>query len=959
MLDHIAVIESGGAHTPPTALLDVITQIWSYLDVYDKLVIRLSCREGLRAHDCLLVTVSIHDLWGRVLPGAPEEMAGTLYRMKRRGCAARELILRLRGCSAAAREARGLAVLSALRPKPGSSVDGDCCCRATCAAGGRHGVACSDPSDDRDGRRTRNCGITQSGGECNNSSISKSNISQLRLEGVPLTPRVLLALAAFGPGLRRLKLYGYDVGADSSGAVVPGVGGGRVHSHQSTSQLTSPPPLASSTLRTLRDNASRGPVGRLSSAFAADAKPRSPGGPSAELCMAPGPAVPMAPAAAITAQHAAAGKRDRDRLHPTTGVSPLLRLLSLHLQELTLQDCNFGVGANAGARRRDEMGGAYIIKCGDSSGGTAAWERVSSTSDDALRHDHDDTSCGSVCRGCSILLAAKPFLDTLQSCSALRHLGLRHTSAAGCPVLQLLLWQPGIRGGEGGLGDPTHITEGGGTQLGSSPSAASATLSDHSPGLLADPESGISRNDVDGAGCSADANSLSSTAGPRSAIAPHGGSLSHVLPPAPLPSQLPQLPEALPPVTLATLTQLASLKIQTALPTPCGLHTLVEALLHLTGLTRLELGDRTAVQTVGSLMLRSPPSLANKATAAITLPQPLRNLRDLSLVSAHATSIAELETLAELRELTRVSLGAISLGPTAAAVTAAVMPAAGLHAAGVPLLQRGMTTLEDVAEMPLPAQLQELSVAAPLAPATLISLCRPPSLRTLRLTGFSLDMRDVEELSDSGGGGNTAAAAAVQPLLRMRSSSQRELSEALGLLQGRFAYRDLGIELHIGFHGLAAEQRRYLTAADQVMGHWAWASRLMPLPLQGLELAGFELLEGDVAALARQLQTLEDLRLDCRYPLPAVAQLSALRRLRRLLLNASFWCQLQAADASSALPPLIVAVEQPPQPQQQQRQQHRMGHVQGQEAAESRESWTGHREPMRGSRSDAEVAAAA
>ncbi|GIM07909.1 hypothetical protein Vretimale_11949 [Volvox reticuliferus] len=841
-----------------------------------------------------------------------------------------------------------LAVLSALTPKPYSGVAGDCCGRPTGAAGARHCIACSDLSDDRDGRSS-----SRSGGVSNISS-GKSNISQLRLEGVPLTPRMLRALAAFGQGLRRLKLYGYDVGADSSATNQPitAIGGGRMHSCESTSKLA-PPSLASSTLQTLRDNRSVGPEDRLSYGVATDPKSRLPGGSSADLYISSAPAAPVVPVP-VTAQYTAAGERVQDRSHLTRGLSRLLRLLSPHLQELTLQDCKFEditdrhEGANVGARHRDGMDGAYVIKCVDREKGS-------------FKQAYDGIGCSSVYRGSSIPPAAKPFLDALQSCSALRHLGLRHTSAAGCPVLQLLLLQPGIRGDGGGK--PTQIAEGGSKQLDSNRAAASATHLDHSPGLPAAAGTGISSNDVDDRAAS-DANpiSLFPSAGAKSTIAPHGGSSDHVLLQQPQPQPQPQRPlspEALPPVTLATLTQLASLKIQAPLPAPYGLHTLVAALLQLPGLTRLELGERTAVQAVGSLMLRSSSLTNNATTAATAQPQPLRNLRDLSLVSAHATSTAELATLAELRELTRVSLGAISLGPTPTAASTAVKPAAGLDEARTQLLQRSLMTAVDAVELPLPALLQELSVAAPLAPATLLSLCRPPSLRTLRFTGFSLDMRDVEGLGDS----NAAAAAANSTLpLRMRSSSQRELSEALGLLHGRFAYRDLGIELHVGFHGPAAAQRRYLAAADRPMGHWAWASSLVALPLQGLELAGFELLEGDVAALALQLKTLEDLRLDCRYPLPAVAQLSALRRLRRLLLNASFWQQLQAPDAPPALPPHVLAVEQqqeaaqPPQPQLQQGPQQDVDNVQGQGATES---WTGHHESTHRSRSDAEVAAAA
>jgi hypothetical protein len=101
------VVEPGDCGSPAKTLFNVATQFWSYLDIYDKLSIRQSCQAGLRAHDSLVTTVSIHDLWGRVLPGSPHDIAAPFRRMMRRGCVARELILRLRGCSAAAREARG------------------------------------------------------------------------------------------------------------------------------------------------------------------------------------------------------------------------------------------------------------------------------------------------------------------------------------------------------------------------------------------------------------------------------------------------------------------------------------------------------------------------------------------------------------------------------------------------------------------------------------------------------------------------------------------------------------------------------------------------------------------------------------------------------------------------------------------------------------------------------------
>ncbi|GFR45090.1 hypothetical protein Agub_g6466, partial [Astrephomene gubernaculifera] len=95
---------------------------------------------------------------------------------------------------------------------------------------------------------------------------------------------------------------------------------------------------------------------------------------------------------------------------------------------------------------------------------------------------------------------------------------------------------------------------------------------------------------------------------------------------------------------------------------------------------------------------------------------------------------------------------------------------------------------------------------------------------------------------------------------------------------------------------------------------WGWASGLSVLRLQGLELAGLELRPEDVAAVAEHLGTLEDLRLDCRYPLPSLPCLAHLRRLQHLLLDVSFWHQHQAQQQLREDSP-------PPQQQQQPQQQ--------------------------------------
>ncbi|KAG2488732.1 hypothetical protein HYH03_012731 [Edaphochlamys debaryana] len=315
-------------------------------------------------------------------------------------------------------------------------------------------------------------------------------------------------------------------------------------------------------------------------------------------------------------------------------------------------------------------------------------------------------------------------------------------------------------------------------------------------------------------------------------------------PPLPLPCPL-----------LARL-PLASLKLQLPLPEG-GVAQLAAVLRQLGGLTRLHLGSRLGLDRLEPL-----------------LPLP-GGLRDLDLGTVAVAQAEDLEALAALGSLTRLSLAALSVAASpmgeartsgnGAEVEAAVEKASGW--------------------LPLPPCLAELSVAEPLHPATLLALRAPACLRTLRTTGF------------------TSAAA---------------LAEAVAWLRGRFAYRDLGIELHIGFSTTAPpggaalpaalpfmRRRPYLAAPPLGPAHGQWLSGLRALRLQGLELAGLQLEEVDVAVLAEALAaSLEDLRLDCRYPPSALPRLAALRRLRRLLLNAAFWGDGPAAARGSAeLPP--------------------------------------------------------
>ncbi|GLC51837.1 hypothetical protein PLESTB_000554000 [Pleodorina starrii] len=903
------VAGSGGSDAPSTpSLFDVTTQLWPYLDCYDQLAIRQSCREGLGAHDCLVATLSVHDLWGRVLPGAPQEIAEALRRAVKRRCSPREVVLRLRGCSATAREARGLAVLGAFGPT-GGVLPGQ---RIGCGGNGGGGStgggsrAASGDSTSGSNRRIATCGSDVSGhsgishGSCsagsgggndgsNAASTSAGGIASLRMEGVPLTPRVLCALAAFGRGLTRIKLYSYDLNDD----------GGAVGVHSGHPESAPPPQLSTHSPGQSRQRQVPPPQ-RCNGAAAAGAAESWSSAPT----------------------HGSPDAR---------GAAALLRLLVPQLQELTLQDCSISASARTGASAVPDLSGGGSgggsdpgsAGDGDGGGGAAAGDRAD------VVGSSDCTYC-SICGGCRFPSAAAPVLDALRSCTALRHLGLRHTDTAGCPLLQLLLRPDVCRCGGGGGGGSGNGRAGrdGGSSAGAVACSAVSMVGQEAATIRTKPRAASERSaggDVLLNGCGGGGGAVSKAGlgvGPTPAPAP----------PRPAPS----------PAGLASLTQLTSLKIQTPLPAPGGVGALTAALVQLTGLTRLELGERTAVPSVAALLLPAPspsPLQPQSPTASPPLPPPLvlalRNLRDLSLVSAHLTSAAELAALAALRELTRVSLGALCLP------SVEMEPGAGLAAAAAAAAEAAATDAGERAWMSLPPLLRELSVAAPLPPATLLALRRPSILRTLRLTGFTLGMCDAD-------GEDIAAGDDGRAPLAMAAASQRQLTEAIRLLHGRFEYRDLGIELHIGFHGPAAGRRRYLAApataaadADRPGGHWAWASCLVPLALQGLELAGLELREADVEALAGQLWTLEDLRLDCRYPLHAMAHLSALRRLRRLLLNASFWqSQPQGGDGLPP-PPLAQQQQQGQGPGEEQGPQPQPQHGQGAE------------------RSDAHVAAAA
>ncbi|EFJ51124.1 hypothetical protein VOLCADRAFT_87882 [Volvox carteri f. nagariensis] len=618
-------------------------------------------------------------------------------------------------------------------------------------------------------------------------------------------PWILHALAAASQGIVRLKLYGYGLSEDDSGTVAASSAAFATRVRRPEHCLSPPPPATASAFGILNvDHSSPCQKGSGLSL------------PGTMPTVAAAPSPPQRCTAARRRQEApsAAGPCN------ARGAPPLLRLLAHQLQELKLQDCSILSGNSRGGSTGPGPSGP-----GSGSG------LVPATAVPGRGDGGGNGGCCTICGGAyGIPPAAMPLCTALRSCTALRHLGLRHSAADGCPVLQLLL-QPGVCYCGGGSGRilPRWTTSRMSSCLPSGPTGSRAVGEDSGQ---------RSRS-----GCGATAPALDRT------TATTDQSLSAPPPPPP-------------PAILGTLTQLLSLKVQTPLPAPGGLDALAAALRQLRGLTRLELGARTAVPSVASLLLRAQPLQATGASLSPQQPL-LSNLRDLSLVSAQVTSAVELAALAELRELTRLSLGSLSVAvPTIAAAAAGPCEATG-SGSGVQDSPRCRTSHQGSAraaasalQLPLPPRLGELSIAAPLSPATLLALRQPPSLQTLRLTGFTLDMNDVEDPGADGGGADDDGSA---PLV-MRTSSDRQLSEALAALHGRFAYRDLGIELHIGFLGPAAGRRRYLAAPDgayRPVGHWTWASRLVPLALQGLELAGLELSEGDVSALARHLCTLE------------------------------------------------------------------------------------------------------
>lgn len=565
----------------------------------------------------------------------------------------------------------------------------------------------------------------------------------MRLEGVPLTPRVLHALAAAGRDLQRVKLYGYDICEGSDAAASD------LDAHSSMKFCTVVH-CGKESIVLERRKGERGP-------------------PS------PGPA-------------AAQSKSPNAR-----GVPALLRLLAPRLQELTLQDftlCSI-------ARRNQDN---HVSCRKNASSGFRAGNAGGMRDRGAMNIDVFHRVCGCDAPPGALALPTPPLVVALRSCLALRHLGLRHIAADGCPVLPMLLRQPGTcacaccRGVVDG--ELVRSALSGAPPVSLEQNGKTASSSHHSNPFV---------------------RVLCGAQGPTSIDAVSSTSLAAVWPSNPV---------------LATLTQLVSLKLQSALPAPGGVPAFMVALQQLTGLTRLELGERAAVTSMAGLMLQPPPAALLKPALA------LWKLRDLSLVSVQVTAATELVALAQLQELTRLSLGALSV--------LGAQEAAGSRSNSGSLL-------------PLPPQLQELSVVASLAPATLLVLKWPLTLRTLRITGFSLGPNDAEE-SVTGGDSCEAGGRGGNAALLMRRPSERQLSEGLALLHGRFAYRDLGIEMHVCFHAPVAGRRRYLSAsggAEPPLGHWAWASRLEPLSLQGLELAGLDLLEEDVMAMAKQLCSLE------------------------------------------------------------------------------------------------------
>lgn len=248
--------------------------------------------------------------------------------------------------------------------------------------------------------------------------------------------------------------------------------------------------------------------------------------------------------------------------------------------------------------------------------------------------------------------------------------------------------------------------------------------------------------------------------------------------------------------------------------------------------------------------------------------------------------------------------------------------------------------------LPLPPALCELSVASPLSPELLLLMHRPRCLATLRTTGFELGQQHVAAalpraaclgLGDVGPQESEGRAFPGVALAVASTAAMEALAVAVRVLSGRdqlgtcglsacsgsssssstggslgapgaheewggrgaeglagagvlFAYRDLGIELHVGYQGPpnALGGREYLAGCEVdrwgqavgaggegavkggaggggedggggawPMGHGTWLVELRPLRLHGLQLEGLVLQEADVRCIAEGLEHLE------------------------------------------------------------------------------------------------------
>ena len=574
------------------------------------------------------------------------------------------------------------------------------------------------------------------------------------------------------------------------------------------------------------------------------------------------------------------------------GVAALLQLLGPRLQEVTFQDCTAAPPAVAAVAAAPAAGaGAYNRSAPAAVAGAAA--EAGATEDAQQQEQATDW--------------AAPLLAALQGCSSLRYLGLRSATAC-CPLLQRLLLLPA---------PPPPLLPQPGPAAGTRLAAATAAATDAGAAAVA--------NDTDvwwAVLGRLRALKLQSPLAP-----PSGSSL------APRPTY-PMYDSGISGGRYGTR--------DTRDPARVAAAALCGVLRQLSGLTRLELGERLEEVTCLAPLLLLPPLQpqqgqcggsssssgaqqvegegqgegegAGTAARALgcsggcggggsssglvpekgSLSWGLWQLRELDVAAAAVTSGEELAALAALTALTRLSLSAIT-------VTAP------------PLLQPPQ-------QHPLPPRLVELAVAEPLSPWALLALQPPPSLAVLRITGFVLDMRDTADpppaalqpsalqppVLQQGPPPAVAAAAAVageqqQPQLpewgeRMLPGSAAALAAALAALHGgRFAYRDLGIELHVGFSGPARGRRRYLlppppppgSALQGLIGeaggssssmngsssgagcgggsgggdgHGVWLSQLGGVSgglLQGLELAGLVLTAADLRLVARALPGLE------------------------------------------------------------------------------------------------------